>query len=335
MTGDREVVLILSGGNALGAFQAGVYEAMHDNGLRPGWIVGTSIGAINASLIAGSPDEHRIRNLRAFWRPDVIGPLDAAHPWLWTDMETSRRTGAAAWTVLAGKSGIFGPILSGHGLWTDGRPSIYQTDRLARALERMVDFDRVNEGECRVTVTAVDVSSGEDVAFDTEECRIGSRHIQASAALPVLFPPVEIDGRWLVDGGVSANLPLDPVLERPPGRPALCIAVDLLPLSGDRPRSLGEAAERMQDLMFASQSRRSIERWQATYRGYDNHSIALVRLPYHEQDDEIAGKALDFSGPTLSKRWAAGHRAGLRLVQAINEERGAFDKPGLTVRVVT
>ncbi|NTS66316.1 patatin-like phospholipase family protein [Sphingomonas sp. HHU CXW] len=335
MMPDVAVVLVLSGGNALGAFQAGLYEALHAHDLEPEWVVGTSVGAINAALIAGSPAERRVGTLRSFWQSHVVGPLDLTHPWLSPEMETARRSTAAAWTAVAGRYGVFGPILSAKLPGFHDAPSIYETDQLAATLERLVDFDRLNDGACRFTATAVDVTNGEDVVFDTATQSVRPEHIRASAALPVLFPPVEVDGRWLVDGGLSANLPLDPVLADPPSRPTLCIAVDLLPLSGERPRTLGEASGRMQDLMFAAQSRRSIARWQAAYEGRTDRRVTLVRIPYADQGDEIAGKALDFSGPTIAKRWSAGHRAGVRLVDAINAGAIAVGAVGLNATVVT
>jgi NTE family protein len=319
---DFEVVLVLSGGNALGAFQAGVYEALHTHGLQPDWIIGVSIGAINGALIAGSPPADRIAALRSFWRPHVIGPMEIAHPWLPSGFETGRRSAAAAWTAAAGRAGIFGPVLSALAPWSDNQPSVFETNQLAATLATAVDFEQLNNGPFRFTATAVDLETGDDVIFDTRTHVISPNHIRASAALPVLFPPVEIEGRWLVDGGLSANLPLDPVLSDPPARPTLCIAVDLLPLGGGRPTTLGEAAGRMQDLIFAAQSRRSIERWQEHYDGRTDRSVSLLRLTYTQQDDEVAGKALDFSGPTIERRWAAGQAAGMRVVE--NHRQGAL-----------
>lgn len=216
-------------------------------------------------------------------------------------------------------------------LWAYHRPSIFETEQLAATLDDAIDFVRLNGGSCRFTATAVDLATGEDVIFDTDTHDIRAHHIRASAALPVLFPPVEIDGRWLVDGGLSANLPLDPVLSDPPSRPTLCVAVDLLPLDGRRPRTLGEAAGRMQDLIFAAQSRRSIARWREEYEGPKDRAISLVRLAYTQQDEEVAGKALDFSGPTVGHRWAAGHAAGMRVINQHKESALKIVSPGLSI----
>lgn len=325
------VALVLSGGNALGAFQAGVYEALHHAGLRPDWVVGASIGALNGAVIAGSPVTTRVERLRSFWRPHVAGPLDLAHRWLGPEMETHRRSAAVAWTATSGRAGVFGPLFSAPGLGINDRPSIYETDQLVPTIARFLDVDLLNSGSCRFTATAVDVESGDDVAFDTARTTVGPEHLRASAALPILFPAVEINGRSFVDGGLSANLPLDPVLSDPPVSPTLCIAVDLLPASGAAPRTLGEAAGRMQDLVFAAQSRRSIARWKARYDGRDDRSLCLVRLSYNQQDEEVAGKAFDFSGPTLAKRWAAGHDAGVRLVARLDAGVIAVGQKGLSV----
>jgi NTE family protein len=321
-----DVVLVLSGGNALGAFEAGVYEALHEHGLQPDWVIGASIGAINAALIAGSDPDHRIETMRAFWRP-ALSPGALTHPWA-SMFETSRRTTAVGWSATAGRPGIFGPLLSAFTPWTDDQPSIFETSQLAITLESLVNFDRLNAGTCRYTATAVDLETGDDVVFDSTAIQIKPDHIRASAALPVAFPPVEIDGRWLVDGGLSANLPLDPVLSAPPPRATLCIAVDLLPLHGPKPATIGEAASRMQDLIFAAQSRRSINRWKAAYTRREGITLSLVRLAYTEQDEEVAGKALDFSAPTVEQRWSAGYRAGMLAVKGVQTETMLIGVPG-------
>lgn len=324
-----DLVLVLSGGNALGAFQAGAYEALHQYGLRPDWVVGASVGAVNAAIIAGAETGRRVETLRTFWRPaGFAAPL--APPWL-EHLETVRRTAAVSRTMLVGRPGVFGPLLSSFTPWADDRPAAFETDQLAATLESLVDFDRLNQGACRFTATAVDLETGDDVVFDSRDRRIDARHIRASAALPVAFPPVEVDDRWLVDGGLSANLPLDPVMAAPGPRPTLCLAIDLLPLGGRHPRTIADSASRMQDLIFTAQSRRTIERWQAAYAERTEVSITLVRMAYAAQAQEVVGKAMDFSGPTIERRWAAGHAAGTRFAERLADGSLNVGGPGLTV----
>ncbi|WP_426162803.1 patatin-like phospholipase family protein [Sandarakinorhabdus sp. DWP1-3-1] len=327
---DFDIVLVLSGGNALGAFEAGVYEALHDGGLHPNWIIGASIGAINGALIAGAAPDRRVNVLRAFWRPDEARVAGTAGTWLLEAADVGRRTAAASWTMMAGRPGIFGPMLSTMLPFTGQQHSLFETDQLERTLDRMVDFSRLNSGDCRFTATAVDLETGEDVFYDTADRAIEARHIRASAALPVTFPPVEIDGRWLVDGGLSANLPLDPLLADPPSRPVLCIAVDLLPLSGTLPATLGEAASRMQDLVFAAQSRRTIARWRESYGSRDDVSITLLRIAYTDQSNEVAGKAMDFSRLTIRQRWKSGQAAVGSVIEAAVAQ-AANGVPGLCI----
>lgn len=318
---DVAFVLILGGGNALGAFEAGVYEAFHEAGIEPDWVIGTSIGAINGALIAGSEPRNRVSALRAFWQSS----FDAGSFWPFAP-ETLRRTAAANWTLAAGRPGLFGPVLSG----AVGH-AVYQTEELRRTLEAKVDFDRLNGRSCRYTATAVDLETGDDAAFDTAERRVKADHVRASAALPALFPPIKIEGRWFVDGGVSANLALDPLFLVPPIRPTLCVAVDLLPLAQSLPRTIGEAGSRMQDLMFAAQSRRSLTRWREAYAGHGEPGITFAKLTYAAQEQEVVGKALDFSAATADARWRAGRRQAEHLLASLGAGELSLARAGLSI----
>ena len=334
MNGRQPFALALSGGSALGAYQAGVYEALAAGDWLPDVVAGASIGAINAALIAGNAPEQRIERLRAFWRP---GPEQSL---LFEPIDTWRRTGAVLWSLMAGRSGVFAPQ---QPAWTgDPAGSLYDSRPLHDALGRLVDFDRLNAGEPRFLATTLDLASGEDRVFDTALGPIGPDHLRASAGLIPIFQPVEIDGHTLVDPGLSANLPIDPLLADPPAEGLLCIAVDLLPLAAPVPTNLTGLAERMQDLSFATQSRRAIEGWQrlsdqhlATMRlgGAAPPPVTLVQLSYADQGDEVVGKAFDFSPATIADRWRKGHRDGAALVAELASGAIAFDRPGLTVHV--
>ncbi|WP_457324870.1 patatin-like phospholipase family protein, partial [Roseateles sp. P5_E11] len=107
-TSRPQVVLVLQGGGALGAYQVGVYQALHEAGIEPDWVIGTSIGAINAALIAGNPPERRMERLNDFWRHveqqnRLAGPLD----WLGMGNLMANMT-----TVMRGIPAFFEPNLA-------------------------------------------------------------------------------------------------------------------------------------------------------------------------------------------------------------------------------
>lgn len=328
-----DVALVLSGGNALGAYQAGAYEALHDQGLEPSWIAGASAGAVNGAVICGNKAADRVGRLRELWNcPGGAEPFD-----LPAMVETVRRSWATALTLAAGHPGLFVPRHI-YGPWwnplgNDEPASLYDLRPLAHTLQRLVDFDRLNEGSPRLSIAAADIQSGEDVAFDTNSHRIGCDEIRASAALIPMFPPVAIGERLLGDAGISVNLPLDIILSEKRTRPLLCIAVDLLPLSGDRPHTLGDSAKRSQDLMFATQSRRALAAWQALFDagGEQAASVTVLRLAYRDQAKEVAGKAFDFSSQSAEARWRAGHEAMTSMLAALGRGEIATGDPGLSV----
>lgn len=336
MSQPQSITLVLAGGDALGSYQAGAYAALHRRNIRIDRIVGASAGAINGALIAGNAVEDRIDRLRAFWRPSASG---AALPWPFDRLETMRRTLAATWSVSAGRSGVFGP--RADPLWQEivgsSTPSVYATTALAATLADLIDVDRLNASDIRYCATSVDLQSGAELVFDTDRGRVGIAHIRASASLPPAFPPVEIDGRLCIDGGLSANLPVDPFLSAP-GESSVCVAIDLFSLAAPRPANLGGLAERAQDLIFAAQSRRSIEGWQRTFAaraaGGDRSAVALVHLQFADQAREVSGKAFDFSPQSAALRWATGERDMDAVLDRIAAGEIALGVPGLAVTTI-
>lgn len=332
--GDVHVALVLGGGNALGSYHAGVYAALHDCGVEPDWIVGTSAGAINGAIIAGNPRKRRVERLRELWRP---GGAD----WPTTSGETTRRTGAVLATLVGGRRGMFAPVGPLGSWWLPdagaGAPGLYDTGQLTATLRDLIDFDRLNDGAMRFAALAVDVEDGSERLFDTANEVVHAEHIRASAALLPIFPPIEVDGRLYIDGGASMNLPLDPVLSTPPDAPTLCIAVELLPLTAPRPRTLGEATERIQDLIYAVQSRRSVERWRDRYAyappggGDRPAAVTLAYVAYREQHREVAGKAMDFSPESAADRWRSGYADAAAMLESVEDGTIPLGRPGLAV----
>lgn len=335
MSRQTESVLVLQGGGALGAYQAGVYEALCDAGERPEWIAGISIGAINAALIAGNPPERRVPQLRAFWEKITAGVT--ADPWLPGDEVRALFNKASAyWVAAVGVKGFFTPRIPPPSFYPPGAPqalSVYDTEPLRETLEQFVDFDLINAKRTRLSVGAVNIETGNFVYFDNLSRRIGPEHIMASGALPPGFPPVEIDGQFYWDGGLVSNTPLQYVLDEEHRHDLTVYQVDLFSAKGALPRTLSEAAEREKDIRFSSRTRMNTDanlRLRKTRAaitrileklpsGVANEAdlkllaeftresaVTVVQLIYRDKPYEGGSKDYEFSRRTMLDHWQAG-----------------------------
>jgi NTE family protein len=259
------VALVLQGGGALGAYQAGVYEGMHEAGIRSTWLAGISIGALNAAVIAGSPESERVDRLRQFWETICAAPVEwptteglaASMPFVF-DLRSAQNSAAAMRALLQGQRGFFKPRFPPPFLSPftgDAATSFYDTKPLRDTLKRLVDFDRLNSGDVRVSVAAVNVRTGNLVYFDTAERRLRPEHFMASGALPPGFPAIEIDGEYYWDGGMVSNTPLTRVLSSEPRRDTLTFQVDLWSARGRLPDDLLEVSSRQKDIQYSSRTR--------------------------------------------------------------------------------
>ena len=258
----EDCILVLQGGGALGAYQAGVFEALDAGQHQPNWVAGISIGAINAALIAGNAPGQRVARLREFWDlVSAVRPVPQPLPFMlpfkpWGLPAASRvalNEASANRAVLLGVPGFFLPRVPPAPFQppgTAGAISYYDTTPLRQTLQRLVDFDRLNSGAVRLSVGAVNVRSGNFAYFDTAHQRIDVRHILASGALPPGFAPVEIDGEHYWDGGIVSNTPLQYVLDQPGSRPRTVFQVDLFAAAGAMPANLDEVSEREKDITF-------------------------------------------------------------------------------------
>src|SRR5205807_6404099 len=134
------------------------------------------------------------------------------------------------------------------------------TTPLKETLEELVDFDRINRKEMRLSVGAVDIHTGNSVYFDNQRQRIKADHIMASGALPPGFPPVVIDGSHYWDGSLVSNSPLWYVLDESPHINAMIIQVDLFNARGELPANLDQVLERAKDIQYSSKTRFNINR---------------------------------------------------------------------------
>jgi len=253
----EKVVLVLQGGGALGAYQAGAYEALHEAGIEPDDIAGISIGAINGAIIAGNKPENRLARLREFW--EGISDGAASTPFGHTDFRIALNEFNAARVLTMGVPGFFAPrIPSPMFLPTGTRNalSFYTTDPLRGTLERIVDFDELNSGRIRYSAGAVEVASGNFHYFDTADGKVGVDGVMASAALPPGFPPIEIDGKFYWDGGVVSNTPMQYVLEMTGKRSDACIfQLDLFSARGRIPEGIPDVIQREKEIRYSSRTR--------------------------------------------------------------------------------
>ena len=341
----QRIALVLQGGGALGAYQAGIYQALDEHDLLPDWVIGTSIGAINAALIAGNERENRVKQLHAFWdrvaHPDNIDmtrvPDEARRlNTMWSTMDAMSR----------GVPGFFAPrpfSLFPLGMAVEpDQASFYDTSMLAETLTELVDFRFLNaDDRMRLTVNALKVTSGELVSFDTAQQPIGIEHIMASGALPPGFPPVRIDGELYWDGGLYSNTPLDTVLADTSDTDTLCFMVDLWCAHGPEPTTLDQVQTRQKDVMFASRSQQHIDQYLQLHAlqkalhtmqqklpakkqtdSDDKHLAALgcdstlhiVRLPYSGRDWHMASKDINFSRGSIAWRWEQGYSDASRAI---------------------
>jgi len=334
-----ECILVLQGGGALGAYQAGVFEALAAMDYTPDWIAGISIGAINAALIAGNPPERRVERLREFWQGVSSFPFAPSLPPLADGVDGARdafNETSATIAMLFGVAGFFSPRVPAAPFQPPGTPaaiSYYDTAPLRESLERLIDFDLLNSGAVRLSVGAVSVTRGNFCYFDTSEQRLDARHVMASGALPPGFPPVEIDGEYYWDGGLVSNTPLQYVLDEPGRRPRLVFQVDLFAARGEMPANLAEASEREKDIRYSSRTRLNTTfelRRQATVQAAQRllarlparlrddpdarllaaipceAAVDVVHLIYRSKHYESQSKDYEFSRASMLEHWAAG-----------------------------
>jgi NTE family protein len=337
-----QVVLVMQGGGALGAYQGGVYEALHEAGIEPNWVIGTSIGALNAGLIAGNKLERRLDALKEFWATMEFKPWwgDALAPWFNPRLIEDLTNQAAHTMALLG--GVSGYYTLNHALTIGGakaplgveRAALYNTDDLVKTMTRLTDPTCFNSGHPRLTVGTVNVKSGRMHYWDSARMPLGLHHVLASAALPPAFPAVRIDGEPYWDGGIFSNTPIEAVFSDNPRRNSVVFADQMWHITGPEPQSLEEVLSRQKDIQFASRDDSHIQRQQELHRfrhivrelvkliPEDKRSLPevqqyaawgcgtfmhIVRLngPYIEGEGN--SRDIDFTASGIRTRWKAGY----------------------------
>ena len=251
-----QVVLVLQGGGALGAYQVGVYEALHEAGIEPDWVIGTSIGAINGAIIAGNKPEERLPRMRELWARFQQAPQLHALQYLST--------------FVRGIPGFFSPRLSAWGGWQApvglDAASYYSTTPLRETLASLIDLAVLNTAHPRLTVGAVSVKSGELRYFDSRNGALGLEEVMASGALPPGFPAVRVNGEAYWDGGLYSNTPLEAVLDDNPRRDSVIFSVNVWQPTGHEPKSIWQVMAREKDIRYATREDSHIARQQQIHR---------------------------------------------------------------------
>jgi len=329
-------VLVLQGGGALGAYQAGAYEALSAAGIEPDWVAGISIGAVNAAIIAGNRSEHRRPRLREFW--DIVSSRLTLPPIAIDD--NSRKLfneTSAALVASTGAPGFFTPryppaVFNLPG--TMDAISLYDTYPLKETLLELVDFDILNSSAVQYSIGAVEVDTGNLKYFDSRHDTITPEHIMASGALPPGFPPVEIHGKLYWDGGIVSNTPLQYILDGGLPRDDMTIfQIDLFSARGPIPKTLFDVQMREKEIRYSSRTRlntdyfkvlqslrRAVRRLDSLVSdeikaGFDwkllssfscNAAVTLVHLIHRRAAYSTQSNDYEFSRYTINEHWQAG-----------------------------
>jgi NTE family protein len=336
------VALVLQGGGALGSYQAGVIQGLVERKIEPSWVSGISIGAFNSAIVAGNKPEDRLAALRGFWedicREKNLFDLLVA-PFMNNTAAANEMKKAMGWmdatqTILMGQPGFFVPRQIVGKPTSPDKVSMYSTDQMVDTLRRHVDFSRLNGGDMRFTVGAVNIKTGNFTYFDNKATKIGPEHVLASGALPPGLPAVRVGDDYFWDGGLVSNTPLFPILEDADVVDTLVFQVDLWSSKGALPKTLADVEERRKDITYSSrtrfvtdmlksqhESRRAIRRCLSVMtekqkkaanvsdeRMWSAAVTNIVHLIYQNKSHEGFYKDFEFSGTSMDGHWLAGQR---------------------------
>lgn len=337
-----QIALVLQGGGALGAYQAGVYQGLSEAGIEPDWVIGTSIGAINAALIAGNAPGKRVAAMQEFW-DRMRTPSYFGDAWLGALSGVIANFG----TVARGVPGFFQPNpLAMFGLHFPAgvdQAAYYTTAPLKETLSELVDLDTLNSKQVRLTVGAVNARTGMMRYFDSRDMALDIAHVMASGALPPAFPAVEIEGDPYWDGGIYSNTPIEVVFDDRPRRDSVIFSVNMWQPGGPAPTTLWQVMGRQKDIQYSSRGLSHVARQQQLHRlrhvirelskrlppdqmdvpavkeltSYGcGTTMHLVRLLAPRLDNEDHTKDIDFTASGINARWQAGYEYVQQVIAA-------------------
>ena len=334
-------MLVLQGGGALGAYQAGVYEALHEAGIEPEWVIGISVGALNGAIVKGNTPADRLPRLREFWkRVENDTPFDGQ--W-WPGTAHAFANWSA---VVRGIPAMYTPRPFAWGGVNAQvgveKASYYVTEPLRDTLGSLINPESLKADSPRLTVGAVNIRKGEMRYFDSRKEALGLDHVMASSALPPAFPAIGVDGEEYWDGGVYSNTPMEIVFDDNPRRSSVIFDVNVWQPTGPEPGSLWQVMGRQKDIQYASRSDSHIQRQKQIHRlrhvvrelsknlpaeSQDrpecrelaswgcNTIMHVVRLLAPALDSEDFLKDIDFSAAGIQARWQAGLADARRMLE--------------------
>jgi NTE family protein len=356
-----QTVLVLQGGGALGAYQAGVYEVLHAHGIEPDWIAGISIGAINSAIIAGNAPKDRVAQLKSFWKSVGLHIPGEDFAGRTPISDVTYRSLGSSIAAGSGVPGFFRPWFLSPWFYPPGQveaTSFYDTSPLRQTLLDHIDFDRINAGATRLSLGAVNIRTGNFVYFDNRERAIGPEHVMASGALPPGFPAVVIDGEPYWDGGLVSNTPLSYVLDQGVATDTLVFQIDLFSAVGPEPRTMDEVEERRKDITYSSRTRMNTDAFLEKYRlrhlirnladnvpedvrkrilgdAYADDTfkgrVSLVHLINRANRHEIQSKDFDFWRVSIEQHWQDGMKDAGTAMQAESWRTLSDPETGLAV----
>jgi len=344
----ESVALLLQGGGALGAYQAGVYEALAEGGIEPDWVGGISIGSINGGIIAGNKPADRVGKLRDFWESITSNPVwdqfssfGPALQWGGDNFRNAINQVSAGISMFNGVPGFFSPrpvtpFFMPPG--SAGATSYYDTAVFRQTLEKFINFDIINSRAVRFTTSAVDVRTGNYTVFENLTHKIGPQHIMASGALPPALPAIEIEGESYWDGGVISNTPLEWVMEDA-NKDTLVFQVDLWSAEGEYPKDMLEVMTRQKEIQYSSRTRamtsrfkhaqkmrhafatlyeqlpenlKATEEAKILHESSDYNVYNIVHLIYRAKHYEGYSKDYEFSRLSMEEHWKTGYNDTVR-----------------------
>lgn len=254
-----ETVLIMQGGGSLGAYECGVYKTLAKRGIKFDIVAGTSIGAVNAAIIAGSQNNDPAKDLEDFWLNLAETITSSLLP------DNMRMMLSWMYAAIWGNPKAFTPkwfIPSPDYFFPYSWPYFYDITPLKNSLKKYVDFPKLKSPDRpRLIVTSTDVQKGKPVTFDSRRIDIDADHVLASASYPFYgIAWTQKDSRYLWDGTLLSNTPLREVIDASPRCDKKVYIVNLFPRKQEElPANMLEIWHRARDIMFTDKTYHNVK----------------------------------------------------------------------------